>query len=154
MNAFENLTSFKNKDDVTHYFVKTLKNNRVLVWKEVKDGEHLCGELDYETVNEEILTEAGLWDEIPVKVQTKIKKVQDKKKNEIAERMAIARKKRKKKYSDLPQELVCKCGKKIKANWSYLQKKADKMGIPAIELAEKYICQSCCPSRGRRKKNN
>lgn len=153
MHIMEDLTEFVGTDKNKYYYVKPVKNH-MMVWQELRDsrGEFKCGKLDLSVVNERILTEAGIWDDLPAKIKKEIIGVHEETKAERKERMAHARKQRKKKYEGLPKELVCKCGKKVTANWSILNKKADKLGIPAVELAEKYLCQSCNPTKGRKKK--
>ena len=55
-------------------------------------------------------------------------------------------------FKTLPAMLVCKCGRKIKANYSYLTKKAEKLGVTMDSLVKGYICQRCNPTKGRKKK--
>ena len=55
-------------------------------------------------------------------------------------------------FSDLPKEMVCKCGKKAIVNITYLKAKADKLGVTIQKLIENFKCQSCCPTKGRHKK--
>jgi len=48
--------------------------------------------------------------------------------------------------------LKCKCGRETKANYYYLQKKADAKKIPLDDLVKSYQCQTCNPTK-RKKKN-
>lgn len=56
-------------------------------------------------------------------------------------------------YADLPEFLECKCGHKVKANYSQLARKADKMAVTLKRLVETYQCQTCNPTKGRPKKS-
>jgi len=56
------------------------------------------------------------------------------------------------KYAHLPKELVCKCGKKVKAQPSNIVKAAEKRGITPEKYIKQYQCQTCNPTKGRRKK--
>lgn len=51
--------------------------------------------------------------------------------------------------SNLPKEMVCKCGHKVKTNPSTLVKAAAKKNITPEEFVKRYRCQSCEPTRGR-----
>jgi len=54
-------------------------------------------------------------------------------------------------FKTLPTELVCKCGRKVKANYTYLSKKAEKLGVTMDSLVRGYSCQKCSPTIGRKK---
>jgi hypothetical protein len=158
MNPMEDYVKFKNKAGETLWFVKIV-NKQAMVWKEIKEGHVVGGRLDPATVNEQILTDADIWDELPVSFQECVTKAQEadiKAQEEIVtaqkDKMAHARKQRKTRDKSLPKEMICKCGKKVVANWTILNKKADKLGIPAVDLAKNYVCQSCKPTKGRKKK--
>ena len=53
-------------------------------------------------------------------------------------------------FKTLPTELVCKCGRKVKANYTYLTKRAEKLGVTMDSLVRGYSCQKCSPTIGRR----
>ena len=55
------------------------------------------------------------------------------------------------KFKDLPEMLTCKCGASVKANYSYLSKKAKAKRIPLQKLIDEYQCQKCNPTKGRKK---
>lgn len=152
MKLFEGLTRFEDKDGVECFFVKTIKD-RVLIWKKVAETEYICGELNYADINEPILSDAGLWNAMPDTLKTRIQNAQAERANEMQEREAINRKKRRSNNSDLPKTLTCAYGHEVNANWSVLNKKADKLDIPAIDLANNYKCQKCNPTKGRKKKS-
>jgi len=154
MNLFKDLLVFEDKEGKECYFVKVVKEH-IMVWR--KDGHlegYSCGRLDYSLVNEDILTGAGIWEDLPEKMRSDITKAQEEKHNTIKEKMKVAREKRKKKYdfSYLPDVMKCKCGTEIKPNYYYLQKKADKKGIPIDDLFKNFKCQKCESTRGKKKK--
>lgn len=97
------------------------------------------------------MKESGVWEEIPAAAQKACEEIDNGQRAEVAEKMAHARSKRKKKYTDMPEYLECACGKKVKA---YLQKKADAKCIPLMDLVKGYQCQGCNPTKGRRKNRN
>ena len=155
MHVMEDLTQFVGTDKNTYYFIKPIKNN-IMVWKSIRDrnNEFNCGKLDLSVVNEDILTEAGIWEDLPAKIKETIIGVRQETKAERKERMAHARKQRKRKYdfSAFPEFLKCKYGREVKANYYQLQKKADEKKIPLADLVNGYQCQKCNPSRRGRKK--
>jgi len=51
-----------------------------------------------------------------------------------------------------PQDLVCKCGKKITYPLNYIKKVAEKKGKTVEEIIKGYKCQVCSPTKGRNKK--
>ena len=57
------------------------------------------------------------------------------------------------KHVNLPEFMECKCGNKVKANYYYLKSKADKLGVTIEKLIEDFRCQTCAPTKGRKKKN-
>jgi hypothetical protein len=155
MHVMGDLVEFVGTDKNKYYYVKPVKGH-MMVWKELRDGngEFVCGKLDLNVVTEKILTDVKLWDGLPAKIKEQIEKAHSDTKAERVERMAHARKKRKKKFdfSKLPEFLTCKCGKEVKANYYYLQKKADEKKVPLDDLIKNYACQGCCKTRGRKKK--
>jgi len=56
-------------------------------------------------------------------------------------------------FEGLPEFLECKCGYKTKLNPHYLKQKAEKAGVTMQELIDGYQCQTCNPTKGRRKKS-
>lgn len=155
MHLMKDLTEFVGTDKNTYHFVKTIKQH-IMVWKEKRDrrDEYICDKLNLSVVNKDILAEAGIWDSLSDGIKELIVQTHEETKAERKEKMAHARKKRKKKYdfSHLPEFLTCKCGKEVKANYYYLQKKADDKKVPLDDLVKGYVCQSCCPTKGRKKK--
>lgn len=53
---------------------------------------------------------------------------------------------------EYPAELVCKCGNKVALNIPQLKKKAEKLNISMQEAIDTYKCQTCCPTKGRKKR--
>lgn len=154
MHVMEDLVQFVGTDKNKYYYVNPVKNH-MMVWKELRDGngEFICDKLNLSVVNEQILTDAGLWETLPNKIKELIVKTHESTKAERIERMAHARTKRKKKFdfSNLPEFLTCKCGKEVKANYYYLQKKADEKKVPLDDLVKSYQCKACNPVRRGRK---
>ena len=154
MNPFDELSVFEDKRGRECRFVKVIKD-RIMIWrKDERLDAYYCGKLDYSLVDEDILTKAGIWEDLPKKVRSEIIKAQEEKQQSIKEKMELAREKRKKRYdfSHLPDVMKCKCGTEIKPNYYYLQKKADKKGIPVDDLFKNFKCQKCESTRGRKKK--
>jgi len=50
-----------------------------------------------------------------------------------------------------PKTMTCKCGKKMTYPMSHLRKLAEKKGMTIEKMIKGYSCQSCSPSRGRKK---
>ena len=53
---------------------------------------------------------------------------------------------------NLPDKLVCKCGYTTRAVAGQLKDRAVRLGCSVKEVIENYKCQSCFPSKGRKKK--
>jgi len=155
MNPFDDLKLFEDKNGTRYRFVRVF-GDKIIVWRKGSrmTDEYRLGALNLSTVNEEILTAAGIWDELPETIKTSITNQQVKYVEQVHDKMAVARQKRKKKYdfSSFPEFLKCKCGREVKANYYMLQKKADEKKIPLEDLVNAYVCQTCCPTIGRKKK--
>ena len=54
-------------------------------------------------------------------------------------------------FSSLPHTMKCKCGKEVIVNPIYLKSKAEKNNTTVLQLIESFVCQSCCPTKGRHK---
>jgi len=55
------------------------------------------------------------------------------------------------KYAHLPRELVCKCGNKVKSSPQAIIAAAERRKITPEEYVERYECQSCNKTIGRKK---
>ena len=55
------------------------------------------------------------------------------------------------KFKDYPDELVCKCGNKVKVGASNLNARAKLKGISVKDFVKGYVCQKCFSTRGRKK---
>ena len=156
MNPMNDLLRFKGTDRNEYRFIKTVKDD-MAVWKEINENCYVGLKLDFSVVNEEILTEAGIWDKLSDKIQKAVIEEHRTKVVEVHDRMEHARKNRRKKYdfSQFPEFLECKCGRQVKGNYYQLQKKADAKQVPLDDLVKNYVCQKCSPSpRGRKRSNN
>jgi hypothetical protein len=160
MNLFEGYQSFVNNHGVKHYFVR-FKNNKIVCWEPVEvqgfsdsSQKAICKVIHARTVPKDELVELSIWDDLSPELQEQIEKTTTEYREEISDKMAHARSKKRNKFKDLPEFLKCKCGRETKANYSYLQKKADKMVVPLQTLIDGYQCQKCNPTKGRHKRSN
>ena len=153
MNPFEKLIEYRDTDGVECRYVKPLKLG-AFVWKKTGDYEYSARRMEFDKVTKEILIEADIWSDLNDSTQCRIEEAHIEKIVEVKEKMAKARENRKKKYdfSHLPEFLECKCGRQVKANYYNLQKKADEKKVPLDDLVKAYQCQTCNPTKGRRKK--
>lgn len=55
-------------------------------------------------------------------------------------------------FANLPTELVCKCGNTTPLNPYNLKAKAIKLGTTIEALIKSYVCQTCHPTKGRKRK--
>jgi hypothetical protein len=149
---FNNCDKFIDINGNECYLITPIASYPPPIWKKVGEGKFALGRLNYKHITKELLIKHDVWSNFTDSIQCKIEGMNKEKEVEVKEKMAKARSKRRKKYDDLPKELVCECGNKVTANWSYLNKKADKLGIPAMDLAKNYKCQVCNPTKGRGKK--
>ena len=146
-------------EGTTVYFVSLLSTKRhVIVAKPKKNmGDivvtHL--RLPVKLVPIEFLEEAKVWDKLSLETQSEIQSQGDLKKEAIHNKMAHARGKRKRKYSDWPNEIKCKCGHVQVINKTMLAKKMDKdIGLTIEKYVATYQCQECNPTKGRGRKAN
>jgi hypothetical protein len=158
MNPFEEAhDKFINREGKKFYYIKHVRDDLLHVWEVQKFGDAcnsgICRgmRLRKEPVDKEILEEAGIWKDLPADLQDEISGEAAEVQEAVKEKMAGMRAKRKKKFTDLPEFLNCACGRETKANYSYLQKKADKMMVPLDDLIKNYKCQTCNPTKGKRK---
>jgi len=144
--------SFETIDGDTCYLIKVVEGKMLFCWKEIRastsEGEYACGLLNPRNVDKETLEGLGVWSKLDTTIRSDIESGLNQKKVEAVEKMEKARRGRKKKDPNLPEYLECKCGYKTRAVWSALNKKADQLGIPAIDLAKNYQCQKCNPTKG------
>jgi hypothetical protein len=155
MNLFDDCRAFEIKSGKKFYLINdSVEGRTVKAWLEINKGNVKPYRIDLVKthVDVEILKEIKVWNELSKSIQDEIIESQEVKKEIVKEKMAAMRGQRKKKYDHLPQEMVCKCGSKTKANWSYLNSKADKLGCTGMDLVKNYQCQKCNPTKGRRKK--
>ena len=160
MNPFEGHETFETKRGVEFCLIDGGVNGSIIkVWKVrtndmTESGVASAYKLDLlkTAVEVDVLKDIGVWGKLSKQVQDGIEGREKETEHEVHSRMAKARGKRKKKYTDLPEMLTCKCGAQVKANYSYLQKKADAKKIPLMDLVKGYQCQKCNPTKGRKKK--
>ena len=148
---------FETINGTTHYFIE-FKGRRIACWTENKNGVGSCCYntqlLDITALDEENLKLLEIWNQLSEEVRGEITNKHEVKKKRVHAKMAHARGKRKKKFNfdGLPEFLKCKCGREVKANYYYLQKKADAKKVPLQTLVDSYQCQTCNPTKGRPKK--
>jgi hypothetical protein len=146
---FADCIMFEDKDGVDNYFVKADKN-RIQVWTRPNTVEHsyIFQALDLSKVSKDILS--GVWGKLPEALQQKVIDAQDSRIEVLKERLVVARQKRQNKFGSLPKELTCGCGNTMKPNYSVLQKKADALMIPLVDMIKDWKCKICKPvKRGR-----
>ena len=55
------------------------------------------------------------------------------------------------KYAHLPKELVCACGNKVATSPSQIVQRAKQKKVTPEEIVKNYQCQTCNPTKGRKK---
>lgn len=152
---FGDKIKFADKDENQLIFVRVEDNGVVchLIHKRSQgDIESSIVRKPFDSIPIDELKRIGAWDKLGSEKQAQLQIQKEQEKEVVAEKMAHARSKRRNKFENLPEFLECKCGNKVKANYSYLQKKADEKKIPLQDLINGYQCQTCNPTKGRRKK--
>jgi len=157
MNPFEELRVMKNVDGDEVRFVKVVKDDLIQVWQRERDEKYICRGiklLNHDIDIEELKT-AGVFDLLNPKTQEEMGMSKVRVKEEVKEKMADMRGKRNHKYTNLPKELFCiECSEKIVPNYTQLQKKADKLMIPLVDMVKSLKCKKCEPiKRGRQSKD-
>lgn len=152
MNLLEELDAFSNVKGKEFHFVEFQKPNKILCWKHLKkemgeDGIRLMA-LDVKSIKSDTLKELGVWDKLTNETQISV----DEHIEKIIEEMPKRGRKPRADFKGLPENMVCKCGREVKANYYYLSKKAEDKGTTLKELIESYQCQICNPTKGRKKK--
>lgn len=104
-------------------------------------------------VDADLIQLSPIWSKLDKTVQDQIISHKEIKVETARERMETARQSRKKIYNfdHLPKMLTCKCGAETKANYYYLQKRADNLKVPIEDLFKNYVCQACNPTKGKGK---
>ena len=154
MNPFEDLKVMKNVDGDEIRFVKLIRDDLIQVWQKDNDSYVSKGiRLLNHSIDIDELKSAGVFSLLNPIIQAEMGMSKVRVKEEVKEKMAVIREKRVKKYANLPVELVCACGNKTTPNYSILQKRADKLMIPLIDMVKNYQCQVCKPSKGRPRKD-
>ena len=152
MNPFIDLKEMTSIDGEEIRFVKMLKDGIIQVWQSRNDHEYFARVINliHHEISADELKKAGVWDMLSKAKQDEIGEAIVTVKEMIKEKMAEMRGKRNHKYSSLPKEIVCSCGEKIKPNYSILQKKADLLMIPLVDMIKGIKCRTCSPvKRGR-----
>jgi rubredoxin len=144
-------------------FVRMVGKNQLLVWEFNKNEYGMlmetCTGLDCIDVAEDTLKSIGVWDQLEEKVKQEISAGITTQTKAVHERMADARSGKRKKYIDVPKELVCiKCGKKQNIQPSVTAKVIEKMVasgvvITASEYVKNWQCPVCNPKRRGKKAN-
>lgn len=143
-----------NRDAIKLKFVQR-SGRKLFCWLHERNGlwdECHARFLDVVDFTQEELELAGIWSDLKKDYREAVIHFGEQKQAEVSDKMAEIRKKKKKKYdfSKLPEFLKCKCGRETKANYYYLQKKADQKKIPLDDLVKGYQCQTCRPTKGNK----
>ncbi|HII94239.1 MAG TPA: hypothetical protein HA367_00625 [Candidatus Methanofastidiosum sp.] len=159
MSWYGELAEFKTLDDETNYFVRTSPPDKLLVWSPLKKdiGRNATGYehcemriINMREVSKEELEKIEVWGQLTEDVQKSIMTGGDAKKSQVHERLSKARASRTKKYENVPKELKCKCGVVIKVAPTVLLGRIEKLGVTLQEYVDKFECQSCHPTKGRK----
>ena len=148
MTILEEYDEFEGRDGTQYYFVRLIKE-RILAWKPTQtasyNNEAVCLGVSVHDVDPKELKRLDIWKDLPKETQTAVTQAVNKEKEENVNRMAHARRGRKKKYdfSGLPEMLTCPCGNTVKANYYALRKKATEQCVPLDDLIKAYKCRSC-----------
>ena len=152
----EDYDSFETKNGKTYYLVNFVKPDNLLVWQ---DGETnygcstaFCSSLKVVHVEPEELKRLKVWDKLSKETQEKIVNHIDEHKQAKVDRMGHARRGRKEKFPNIPENLTCcKCGEVEKAYPSQTAKKIEKLDVTVEKYLEEYECGVCQPrTRGRK----
>ena len=135
----------------------------LLVWEFNKNEYGMlmetCCNLSPQDVSEEVLKEIGVWDKLEEKVKQEIIAGITTQTKAVHERMEEARKGKRKRYPDVPKELVCcKCGKRRKIQPSATSAKVEELVASGVvisisEYVKKFVCATCNPKRRGKKAN-
>lgn len=133
----------------------------LMVW-EIMESAHLHNKerlvgIDIKHIDVPTLKSIGVWDNLSPAVQKEMEQIIHVKKQEVNQLMEKARAGRKKKYIDMPKELVCiKCGAKKEIAPGLLIARAEKIAkekqiiFTFEDYLKQYQCQSCKPTKGRK----
>jgi hypothetical protein len=95
-------------------------------------------------LEQEALEALHVWPKLSPEIQDGVTKWADQHKGEMRDRMAHARKGRKDKYPELPDELTCtKCSKTINIQKGVLAQRITKLGVLADDYIKTYRCKGC-----------
>ena len=141
---FLELDQIKDRHGEVMAFVEFQKPNRMIVWVPIADKEVVLRAYNVTRFEQPILEEVKVWKKLSEEIQGHVINWGEEHKEEMRDRMAHARKGRKEKYPELPDELVCsKCGKPTKIQKSQLAKRIEKKGVIAADYIKDYTCRSC-----------
>ena len=143
----------------THYFVRQLNKEKLFCWKEDfnrgSQASYDSVSLDVRNVGMDTLKFLNIWEAIAPELQKEIVDFIDEKQNDVKSLMAKARGARRKKYENIPRELICnKCGKVQSMSPGSICKRLEKLNVDIDRLKKDYQCQKCNPTKGRPKGAN
>jgi len=160
MILFDGQTLFE-IDGKQHSFVRFIKPDKLMVWKNFdrQNGENIanCGGMDVRDIPIDTLKFLKVWGELSPELKKELESIIHQEKAATKELMQKARSARKKRYANVPREIVCiKCGAKQAVVPSVLVKKVEKIAqdrkilFNIDDYIKSYQCQKCKPvKRGR-----
>jgi len=149
------LTHITGRDDKS-YNIISQQGIRLLCWRKTEDMGIYGAMLVKPSItmfSQEELVLAGIWDKLSDEERATYNSGEEIKAARTKDIMAKARQARKKVLNKemFPKFLKCKCGREVKCNPYVLQKKADTLKVPVLDLINNFACQVCKPTKGRRK---
>ena len=150
----ENLTEFE-VDGKTLYFVRYHeKSKRIIYWernKEYGSNVDTCKHMPISQLSSDTLKELKIWDELTEKDRSAYEKAAEVERVRVSEKMENARRGRKNRFPNIPDEMTCKtCGKVQKVQRSVTAAKIEKLGVLLDDYLKEWECQKCHPTKGRK----
>ncbi len=141
------LDQFETRDGVSHAFVEFEAPEAILCWEPISNAtekEIRLRKLHVGLLCQEELETLHVWSKLSSGVQDSVINWGAKHKGHMQDRMAHARKGRKDKYPDLPDELTCtECGNIINIQKGVLAQRITKLGVLADDYIKSYKCKGC-----------
>lgn len=135
-------------------FVRFIKPQWLLVWEKLSDknGETCedCMGLNVREFDKDSLSELGIWQDLDegIKKEVEARVVGQQSPHSIMEK---ARAGRRKKYENIPRELVCiKCKAKSSIPPGTLAKRIEKKDVTIEAYVAQFQCQACNFTKGRK----
>lgn len=141
-------------------FVKMHDTRTLMAWRILptigSDHQAYLGGLDITSVNVDTLKFLGVWENLSPELQKEVESIVHQEKEQVNGLMEKARAARRKRYVNVPKELVCKCGARISIPPGTLVDRVEKMkeskGVTYSidDYVKQWQCQKCNPTKGRK----